>query len=218
MKAITLPRPLPTAILHLGMTVLNQPEPCPLSPDEYFAIYASRRWDMAKANWIADRFGSEFSDRPEQHPTGIIAIARFTTTAKAYASLWWEGPLGWVFRDVVPMTPAIALPEQPGVWELPESILPTLRRQWKVAKASDATTQDQLPIPTGAVCLYSGIGSMKGRLVRVLGAYTPNPGDLHCEVLSGRDRAPTGETFGCHPDRLRQIHSPTKMVHRPTLW
>ena len=104
------------------------------------------------------------------------------------------------------MEPAIIVREESGVWDLPEDILPALRQRWKTAKA--ASLAEPAPIPVGATCLYSGIGGMAGRLVRVLGVYKPEPLYLHCEVLGGRDRAPTGETFGCHPNWLRQVTPP----------
>jgi hypothetical protein len=222
MKALTLHRPWPYAVLYLGMDVINAQQPCPLSPDQYLALYAADDWDAQAADWIADRFGAEFSQKPDQHPTGIVAIAQFGGNIKASASLWWQGPVGWMLRDPTPIHPPVAIQRQQKLWDIPEDVVAALRLQWKEAKTAISVHSQRtagIAIPSGSIRLYTGIGDMKGKLVAVLGTYPENRSYLLCEVLQGRDRSRTGQTFGCDPRWLKDIApSWAETIHQPTLW
>lgn len=113
LKAIILHRPWPYAIAHLGKDIENRTWRCPLEPGTLIAIHAGKQWDESGAEFIR-RFYPELPPEPD-HPTGIVAIARFIQNVSTSKSSWFSGPWGWVLEDVKALSP-IPYRGQQGLW------------------------------------------------------------------------------------------------------
>lgn len=130
LRAITLHRPWAYAVAHLGKPVENRSWACPLPVGSLLAIHAGRRFDGQSADLIR-RWGYECPP-DEEHPTGIVAIARFVGNVTALDSPWFFGPIGWQLTDVVPINP-VPCSGQQGLWNVPDDVLPAVRIAYATA-------------------------------------------------------------------------------------
>ncbi len=115
-RAITLHRPWAYAVAHLGKSIENRTWKCPLRPGEWLAIHAGKKWDKAAPTWV-ESMGLGTMPPEDQHPTGIVAVARFHRNITESDSLWFVGPVGWEFDQVVAIDPIPARGKQ-GIWGL----------------------------------------------------------------------------------------------------
>jgi len=129
LKAITLHRPWAYAIAHLDKRIENRTWACPLSPSSLIAIHAGRKYDKQAADWIRQTIGQDCPPDGDEHPTGIVAIARFSGNVTASDSPWFVGPIGWRLAAVVPISP-VPCPGQQGLWTVPEDWLPAVRKAY----------------------------------------------------------------------------------------
>lgn len=96
MKALTLHRPWPWAILHLpaatAKRVENRDWPPPRSLfGERFAIHAGRTFDVSGALWIEREFGVRVPP-PSEHPIGLVGSARIAGMRDHASAVWWKKP------------------------------------------------------------------------------------------------------------------------------
>lgn len=134
----------------------------------YIAIHASPHYEQSWSDFInrSPRFACD-PPRREECPVGVVAVARLVgwvhrgpeddqrpRTVKmlqGYAfgdnlnalghSLdwrWFEGPYGWVLRDVVRIEP-VACAGRQKLWKLPKFVYQSVRRRY------DAARKNQLP-------------------------------------------------------------------------
>lgn len=136
LKAITLHRPWAWAITHLDKRVENRTWKCPLPGGSLFAIHAGKSWDMNAVRFIESVNSSELITMPpeEEHPRGIVAIARFDGNVWHDDSPWFMGGIGWLFSDVVVFDNPVTCLGRERLWKVPENILPNLRKEYAAAK------------------------------------------------------------------------------------
>ena len=132
LKAITVHRPWAYAIAHLGKRIENRGWACPLAPGSLIAIHAGRKYDKQGADWIRQTLGQDCPPDGDKHPTGIVAIARFTGNCTASDSPWFVGPIGWQLADVVAIAP-VPVSGQQGLWTVPDEWLPNVRSAYQKA-------------------------------------------------------------------------------------
>jgi len=140
LRAITLHRPWAYAIAHLGKRVENRTWPCPLAPGSLLAIHAGRKYDKQAADWIRQNFGFDCPPDGAEHPTGIVAIARFCGNVTASEYPWFVGPIGWQLADVV-VIPPVPCSGQQGLWSVPADWLPSVRKAYRQAQTNQLVEQ-----------------------------------------------------------------------------
>ena len=133
LKAITLHRPWAYAITHLGKDIENRSWACPLATGSVIAIHAGQKYDKQGADWIRQNLGLDCPPDGDEHPTGIVAIARFVGNVTASDSLWFSGPIGWQLTDVVAIAPVSGRGWE-RLWRVPDDRLPSVRLAWYRAK------------------------------------------------------------------------------------
>ncbi|WOD37388.1 hypothetical protein [Nodosilinea sp. E11] len=129
LKAITLHRPWAYAIAHLGKRVENRGWACPLAPGSLIAIHAGKKYDKQAADWIRQTLGQDCPPDGDEHPTGIVAIARFVGNVTASDSPWFVGPIGWQLTEVVAIDP-VPCSGQQGLWLVPDVLRPSVRKTY----------------------------------------------------------------------------------------
>ena len=132
LMAVTLHRPWAYAVAHLGKPVENRTWACPLKPGSLIAIHAGKKYDRQAADWIRQSLGLDLPIDGPEHPTGIVAIARFTGNVTASESPWFVGPIGWQLADVAAILP-VPCKGQQGIWKVPENCLPSVRDAYRKA-------------------------------------------------------------------------------------
>ena len=136
LKAVTLHRPWAWAITHLDKRVENRSWKCPLPGGSLFAIHAGKKWDLNAVRFIESVNTSQLITMPpeEEHPTGIVAIARFDGNVWSDESPWFMGGIGWLFSDLVVFENPVPCLGREKLWTVPENILPKLREEYGLAK------------------------------------------------------------------------------------
>jgi hypothetical protein len=116
LMAITLHRPWPYAVCHLGKPLENRGWRCPLPKGSFLAIHAGKKFDKAAVAWIKNKLGLVLPPDGDEHPTGIVSVVRFMGNVTESDSPWFTGPYGWQLGDVVTF-PAIPAKGQQGLWK-----------------------------------------------------------------------------------------------------
>lgn len=81
------------------------------------AIHAGHSFEEDGADWIAARLGVMLTSKAV--PLGaIIALARLQRVVEESDDLWFTGPYGWVFTDVLPLDPLLCRGKL-GLWTVP---------------------------------------------------------------------------------------------------
>ena len=115
--AITLKRPWAWAIAHYRKRVENRDWKCYAKPGEWIAIHAGKGYVFEDADWIEDRFGVTVPD-PQDHPTGIVALAQFLGNATKSESPWFNrSKFGWLFGEVRTLAKPVKCSGQRGLWK-----------------------------------------------------------------------------------------------------
>lgn len=133
LRAITLWRPWPWAIVSLGKDHENRTWECWLRPDEFLAIHAGKGWDKEATGWIAERFGVIAPPKQAHIAGAVVAVARFGGNVRISASQWFAGPVGWKLYDVVEIEP-VACQGAQGLWKLPGDVLKQVRAAYQAAQ------------------------------------------------------------------------------------
>jgi len=115
---VTLKRPWPYAIIHLGKDVENRTWPLLREAGSTIAIHAGKGWDQDGADWI-ESAGLGTVPPESKHPAGaIVALATFRGNSSVHNSPWFFGPWGWNLSDIQPIKP-IPWRGQQGIWTWP---------------------------------------------------------------------------------------------------
>jgi len=130
-KAVTLHRPWPYAIFHLGKDVENRTwHPPGALIGQRIAIHAGKTWDQAGLEFIR-RLGYDCPDDGTEHPLGIIGTVRLTgtmepvrTTRKHQAlfSKWYMGRVGWMIADPRKLAAPLTVSGKQRLWNVPPQL------------------------------------------------------------------------------------------------
>ena len=126
-KVITLHRPWPYAIVHLGMDIANRTWRYPIEdPYAPLAIHAGKKWDASAVAFI-ENLGMTVPPK-DQHPTGIIAVCGVMRNVRngETKSPWFVGPWGWELHEVHALEEPLAINGQQGLWDAPAEFYPLL--------------------------------------------------------------------------------------------
>lgn len=128
MRAITLIRPWPYAVMFLGKRVENRSWAPPKSLiGQRIAIHAGKKYSLEDANWIYHTFNVRIPAQEEQ-PTGIVATAVLSAVVTDKDKPWTEhhrwyfGSYGWVLDDVRVLPEPIPCRGMQGLWDVPAEI------------------------------------------------------------------------------------------------
>lgn len=122
MKALTLWRPWPWAILHGGKRIENRSWAPPASiVGQVIALHAGKRWDDDGALTIALRSRCMPDDEAD-HPLGIVGVARVSGFVTQSDDPWFVGPCGWTLDSVVALPQPIPVQGAQGLWWLSPEI------------------------------------------------------------------------------------------------
>lgn len=130
MKAITLWRPWPYAVMWCGKRVENRSWAPPRSLiGQRIAIHAGKKFDAEDAALIASASTTPMNLLQEaRQPTGIVCtavLAAVVTAAdnpRARFGFWWAGPVGWVLDDVRLLPEAVPCRGAQGLWDVPSDV------------------------------------------------------------------------------------------------
>lgn len=139
LRAITLWRPWPWAIIHLGKDVENRdwrPAPSLLAPGDCLAIHAGKAWDAGAAIWLEGACSGDTPIPAESWLSqGIVAIVRFAGVVETSTSTWFVGRYGWRIEDVVPLPRPVPCRGAQGLWTVPDELLSEAREQYRAGRA-----------------------------------------------------------------------------------
>lgn len=117
MKALSIKQPWVWAIFYRGKDIENRTRKN--SFRGHFLIHASKKVDM-------DTFGYWFGQDTEPAivmPTGaIVGSARITDCVTEHESQWFEGPYGFVLKDLFMFQEPIECKGALGFWQVPPEI------------------------------------------------------------------------------------------------
>lgn len=102
--------------------------PSELHVGRYFALHAGQTWSGEAEAAMQAELGLRVPPE-EEHPTGIVAVARLAGVVQASDSRWFSGPYGWVLDDVVAIEP-VNCAGRKGVWVVPGHLAGEVRRRW----------------------------------------------------------------------------------------
>ena len=122
MKALTLIRPWPWAILYGGKRCENRTWRPPASVvGQVIAIHAGRTYDEAAEERICRIMGSGTDG--SRIDEGIVGTARITGVVDSLpGDPWFVGPFGWVLGDVRALARPIPCRGSQGLWALPPEV------------------------------------------------------------------------------------------------
>ena len=149
---LTLIRPWPTAVIHLGKQTENRtwkPPAYLLGQDIY--IHAGLTWDHLAVDFIELAVGKrpQTGDCPLGVIVGVVRLAGILqkldiggytwkpapgVSSKwlrhiARTSPWFVGPVGWVFDNVRPLSKPVACTGAQKLWTVPDEVEHQVRRQ-----------------------------------------------------------------------------------------
>jgi hypothetical protein len=130
MKAISLSRPGPQAIIDGTCRLINRHFP---PPDEivgqYVALHATRNYKKRLYKSMKEKGFQPPTDGMSD--TGIVGIGCVSPhTITSSSSSWYEGPYGWLLEDVKAIRYPILISGSPGLWDVPRNIVDMLRNRW----------------------------------------------------------------------------------------
>lgn len=128
LKALTVRQPWATAIRDLGKHFENRTwTPPEAALGRVIAIHAGHSFEEDGADWIAARLGVMLTSRTV--PLGaIIALARLQQVVEESDDLWFTGPYGWAFADILPLEP-LPCRGKLGLWPVPANLYHRIRMQ-----------------------------------------------------------------------------------------
>lgn len=121
LRALTLWRPWPHAILYGGKRLENRPwKPWERIIGHFIALHAGMKYDTDAAVAMREL---ELYDPPADKwcPKGVIVgVARVTGYVEESDSPWFSGPFGWTLDDVVPFLAPVKAKGMQGLWLVDE--------------------------------------------------------------------------------------------------
>ena len=127
MKALTLHRPWPWAILHAGKRLENRTWEPNLRVGEIFAIHAGAKYDAAAALWMQEHLHLS-PPTPDADPIGIVGLSMFEDIVMQSSDRWFFGPLAWKLSNVWSVEP-IVMPGAQRLWTVPQDVVSKLLAQ-----------------------------------------------------------------------------------------
>ena len=130
MRALTLWRPWPHAILYGDKRVENRPwKPWRSVIDTTIAIHAGLTYDEQAARMMRE-LGLYDPPLEKWCPKGaIVGTCRITGVVEELDSPWFSGPFGWLLDDVVALDTPVPCKGKQGLWLVPEEVIETILRQ-----------------------------------------------------------------------------------------
>jgi hypothetical protein len=125
MKSITLQRPWPFAITHLGKRIENRSwAPWPALIGTRIAIHAGKTLDASGAEWM-----QEEGLAPAQWPAeaavqgAIVCTAVIAGVVRDSDDPWFFGPFGWLLQDVQALAMPVECRGMQGIWNVPPHVV-----------------------------------------------------------------------------------------------
>jgi hypothetical protein len=144
LKALTLKHPWPYAVCRLGKDIENRTwHPGRKLPvDEWFAIHGGvypkgQAWDEAMSDLHSLQVRGLALNALKLGETilpGVVAVCRFGGAVSSSASVWFNGPVGWVLTETVVLPEPVPCKGQQGLWDLPEDVLAKVREGFAIAR------------------------------------------------------------------------------------
>ena len=132
MKALTLIRPWPYAIFHLGKSVENRS--WPPSKDvigQRIVIHAGKKWDEEGYRFILNHVGDQEAEKMTTLPYlpgmigGTVIVDSYFHYDSSYDALihkhdpWAFGPYCWVLKDPIELIKPVPCRGYQGLWNVP---------------------------------------------------------------------------------------------------
>jgi hypothetical protein len=142
LHGITLHRPWAWAIAHSTKRVENRTWKPTIAVGSYLAIHAGKTWDEDAANNIAAEIDPKCPLKAEEHPMGIVAVARLARVIDCSRedvpedqAQWTVGPHAWLLDNVTALRSPIECRGAQGLWVIEEGLLARVREAWGAARA-----------------------------------------------------------------------------------
>ncbi len=121
MKALTLHRPWPWAILYAGKRIENRSWRPPAAViGQRIVIHAGKVYDEAAEEFICRIAGRGTDGR--RCDEGIVGTAMVSHSISASPDPWFFGPVGWVLWDVRALPQPIPCRGAQGLWMVPADV------------------------------------------------------------------------------------------------
>lgn len=134
-RALTLWRPWPWVITRGSKRIENRPWPAPKAiVGEYIALHAGKVWDYKGAAAILARH-PEMPRAGDDHPVGIVGVARVVDVLSASDDPWFFGPYGWALADVTPIRTVTAKGAM-GLWPMSDVMRELVFERWNEARVT----------------------------------------------------------------------------------
>jgi hypothetical protein len=120
MRALTLWQPWAAAVAYCGKNIENRSWKPPQSLiGQRLAIHAGQKLDQRAL--LELRMRHVLPDDQLVHGA-IVAVVTVAGVVTDFASPWFQGPFGWVLRDVVTLENPIPCGGSRGLWDLPAEV------------------------------------------------------------------------------------------------
>jgi len=149
-KAITLKRPWSWAIAHSTKRIENRTWNCYLEVGDYLAIHAGKGWDNSAIPFMRNCMNLNCPESKKDHPTGIVAIARFSGNITESDDPWFMGPIGWQLDNVISIEPVPCSGMQ-GLWAFKDDVLQQCRDRYKESLISHRQRDPVVASATGMI-------------------------------------------------------------------
>ena len=130
MKSITLQRPWPFAITHLGKRIENRSwAPWPQLIGTRIAIHAGKALDASGAEWMQEG-GLAPAQWPDEAKVqgAIVATAVIAGVVQDSDDVWFFGPFDWLLQDVQVLATPVECRGMQGIWNVPPHVVDEMER------------------------------------------------------------------------------------------
>jgi hypothetical protein len=138
-KALTIYRPWPWAIVHLETNPKRVENRSWAAPrwliGQVIALHAGKRWDENGEAYIVDELDIVHSLPEVANQMGVVGTARVVgcwrneREVPAEQRRWFFGPFGWVLDEVRALRTPIIIPGAQGLWGLPPTVEQRIREE-----------------------------------------------------------------------------------------
>lgn len=120
--ALTLHRPWAWAIAHGPKRIENRSwAPPRWARGMRLAIHAGKTFNERDRNVIASRYGLSVPSKDDD-PMGIVALATLAGSTTESDDPWFNGPVGWILKDVRALPQPVPARGAQGLWVVPPEI------------------------------------------------------------------------------------------------
>lgn len=153
-RGLSLTRPWPFAILHLGKRIENRSwKPPKWILGNYIALHAAQSWskeDFDFISSIAQGRGIEIPSKAFHSHSVIVGVAKVDgfieennlfdpATLPEDQGKWFFGPFGWLLSDVVEFEDPVPCTGALSLWEIKPEILKKVRSEYAKTKNPTVT-------------------------------------------------------------------------------